>query len=376
MDSISRDEKFMQIALAQAYLGRGAVEPNPMVGAVLVRDGVEISRGYHERCGRRHAEIAALDAAREARQSPVGSTMYVSLEPCSHHGKTPPCAQALVSAGISRVVVAMVDPDEKVSGRGLAILRDGGVDVSVGICEIEARAMLGPYIKLRTTGRPWVICKWAQTSDGYLALPAGDGRWISSEQSRADVHVLRSQCDGVLIGSGTVVADDPLLTNRSGSASQPTRVILDSQLRISPNGKLISTIDIAPILIYTTETSASSAKADLLRHAGAEILALPSNNAGLDINALLSALGLRNWTNLLVEAGPMLLNSFISAGLADELLVYIAPISLDNDQLDLPRFDIHELSQRISLPEPTQTIIGADILKRYRRQGGRGLGRK
>lgn len=253
-----QDETFMQMALAEASIGLGAVEPNPMVGAMIVRDGLEIARGRHKRFGGPHAEIEAMASlcgtgSLPVRVTPVsemaglcadrrdpygqtacptkklaGATMYVTLEPCCHRNKkTPPCTDALIASGISRVVVAMEDPDVNVRGRGVAALRAAGIEVQVGVCEAKARRLLAPYIKLRTLGQPWVIAKWAQTEDGYLALPEGQGRWISNELSREHVHEVRRICDGIVVGIGTVLADDPMLNCRvsGGSGANPHPVL-------------------------------------------------------------------------------------------------------------------------------------------------------
>ncbi|MBN1943156.1 MAG: bifunctional diaminohydroxyphosphoribosylaminopyrimidine deaminase/5-amino-6-(5-phosphoribosylamino)uracil reductase RibD [Phycisphaerae bacterium] len=338
------EEMFMRRALALAERGRGAVEPNPMVGAVLVRGGQILAEGFHQRFGGPHAEIEALDAARQAGADPTGATMYVTLEPCCHHGKTPPCTDAILRARVGRVVAAMRDPDENVAGRGLAILRDAGVDVSLGLCESEARELLGPYIKLRTQHLPWCIAKWAQTADGFLALPNGEGRWISSQESRRRVHELRSRCDGVLVGVGTVQADDPLLTNRSGQGRTPTRVVLDSHLRTPPACRLVQTANDAPLLIATIKQAAEErpeAVLALQRH-GAEVLPLPADDDGrVSLPALLEELGRREWTNLLVEGGETVLRAFLAAGLFDELQVYVSPRLVG--PADLPRLNVEDV---------------------------------
>jgi len=363
------DERFMAAALAAARRGRGAVEPNPMVGAVLVRDGVEIAVGWHQRFGGPHAEIEALAAARGAGADPAGATMYVTLEPCSHHGKTPPCTRALIDAGVGRVVVAMQDPDAHVSGRGLAELREAGIDVTLGVCEGEARTLLAPYVKLRTTGRPWVICKWAQTPDGLLALGPGRERWLSGPASRARVHELRGLCDGILVGVGTVEADDPLLTNRSGRGKQPVRVVLDSSLRTPLGSELVRTAGQAPLLIATTAAAVMGhvAAARALRDAGAELLELPAAEAGVDLPALLDALGRRRWTHLLVEGGATVLGGFVIGELADELLVFVCPprgVPADVAAV-LPRFDIADVRKALDLPEAETQRLGDDTLRRY-----------
>ena len=359
------DEKFMSVALECAARGRGAVEPNPPVGAVIARDGREISRGWHRRFGGLHAEREALSAATAGGADVRGATMYVSLEPCRHHGKTPPCTDAIIEAGLARVVVAMEDADANVSGRGIAALRNAGIDVAVGVMEAEARALLAAYVKLRTQGRPWVICKWAQTADGYLALPPGKGRWISGEEARAKVHELRGLCDGVLIGAGTVLADDPLLTNRSGGGRQPARIVLDSQLRIPPSSRLVRSAGEAVVIVASSQASIAdqAGQVDALKRAGVEILALPAGRGGLDLAALLDELGRRQWTYLLAEGGEAVLRSLISARLADELIVFTSPRTLTD--ADLPRLGIDEVRESLSLQLVEQCRFGEDLMQRF-----------
>ncbi len=347
------DEKFMNQALGLASQGRGAVEPNPMVGALIVKNGVVVAQGLHERFGYPHAEANAIKAC--APQDLRGSTVYVTLEPCCHlNKKTPPCAQALITAGVSRVVVAMEDPDENVSGRGVQMLRAAGVEVSVGVGRNDASALLAPYVKLRTQHRPWVILKWAQTADGYLSLPPQAGRWITNDASRGDVHKLRSLCDGICVGVKTVLADDPLLNNRSGHGRQPTRVVLDSTLATPCESRLVKSVDTSPVIIATSEQSSRTPNADRLRQAGVEILPLPSGPGGIDLGAFLDSMGRRNWTHLIIEGGGHVLRSFHDLGLGDEYRAYIAPIRR-GDAGDGPRFALQDvLSQgRFSLIEHT-----------------------
>ncbi|MBN1553779.1 MAG: bifunctional diaminohydroxyphosphoribosylaminopyrimidine deaminase/5-amino-6-(5-phosphoribosylamino)uracil reductase RibD [Phycisphaerae bacterium] len=358
------DESFMRRALALARLGRGCVEPNPMVGAVLVRDGEIVAEGYHRRFGDAHAEVEALRAAQAAGADPAGATMYVTLEPCCHHGKTPPCTDALKQARVGRVVAAMEDPDENVAGQGLAILRDAGIEVTCGVCETEARDMLRSYIKLRTRHRPWCIAKWAQTKDGYLALPNGMGRWISGEESRRRVHELRSRCDGILVGIETVLADDPLLTNRSGEGNQPTRVVLDSRLRIRTDSQLVLTVRSAPLLIVTTRRAADE-QPDMvhaLQQRGAEVLTLPETNQQVSLSALLDELGRRNWMHLLVEGGEGVLRSFLAEGFPDELQVYVSPHTVGD--ANLPRLDVESVLADGAFRVTRQDRIGEDTFLR------------
>jgi len=364
---VNQDNKFMSLALKLARQGRGSVEPNPMVGAVIVRDGEEIARGWHKKFGGPHAEIEALKEAEAAGEDVRGATMYVTLEPCCHHGKTPPCSEAIIEAGLRKVVVAMEDPDKNVAGGGNAMLCNSGVEVLVGVCAQEARKLLAAYIKLRNQKRPWVICKWAQTSDGYIALPPEEGRWISSPQSREYVHELRGLVDGICVGIGTVLADDPLLTNRSDSGKQPTRLILDSQLIIPQDCQLVKTAEFSPVIVATTKEAvdANADKADSLKNAGVEVLSLPAGAVGIDTSALLDELGKRKWTHLLVEGGSKVLDNFIFSDLADELLVFICSMKASEDWQGLPRFDISDVCQELDLTETQQEEIGGDILKRF-----------
>jgi len=356
----------MARALELAALGRGSVEPNPMVGAVIVRDGQVLGEGYHRRFGGPHAEVEAITAARSAGADPAGATLYVTLEPCCHHGKTPPCTEAILEAKISRVVAAMEDPDEHVCGKGLAALRRGGVEVVTGIMQDQARRLLAPYIKLRTTARPWVICKWAQSLDGRIATYTRHSKWISGEAARRRVHRLRGVCDGVCVGIGTVWDDDPELTNRSGSGRQPARVVLDADLEIPPTCRLLQTLEVAPVIVATRE-DASAHVARSLAAAGAEVLPLPGGRRGIDLGALLEELGRREWTHLLVEGGRGVISSFLREGLADELMVFVAPLLLGDEgglgPVQLP--NVRTVDEGMRLPAPEVERIGGDVLLRF-----------
>ncbi|MBS3733623.1 MAG: bifunctional diaminohydroxyphosphoribosylaminopyrimidine deaminase/5-amino-6-(5-phosphoribosylamino)uracil reductase RibD [Phycisphaerae bacterium] len=361
------DEQHMMRALALAARGVGAVEPNPPVGAVLVRDGAVLAEGWHERFGGPHAEAAALKAAREAGVDTRGATAYVTLEPCCDFPgkKTPPCADALIAAGVTRVVIAMTDPDAYVGGRGVARLRDAGVQVDVGVCERAAHELLAPYVTLRTTRRPWVICKWAQTADGYLARPGR--RWVTGEAARRRVHDVRAICDGILVGIATALADDPSLTNRSGSGKQPARVVLDSRLRLPAGAKLVRTAREVPTVVVTTPKGAaqSQAHAETLRSASVEVMTVAESRDGVDLGALLDALGRRRWTRLLVEGGSGVLRSFTSGGLVDELQVFASPDAVGTQAGEtLPRFDIADVPAAASVPSVVEQL-GRDKLRHY-----------
>ncbi|MFP4434759.1 MAG: bifunctional diaminohydroxyphosphoribosylaminopyrimidine deaminase/5-amino-6-(5-phosphoribosylamino)uracil reductase RibD [Phycisphaerae bacterium] len=366
MDEISRHEHWMRIALDEARKGVGRVEPNPPVGAVLVRDDEELARGHHHKFGGPHAEVEALTTATERGMDTAGATMYVTLEPCSHYGQTPPCVEAILKHDIARVVASLEDPDSRVAGEGFGQLREAGVEVVCGPCREEARELLKAYIKLRTKRRPWVIGKWAQTGDGALALTDDAGRWISNDASRRDVHRIRGLCDGILVGSGTAIADDPLLTNRSGDGKQPTRLVLDCRLRTPTDSRLALSAHQAPVLIATEETASATrlAHADALQRSGAELLALPCNDDGIDLDALLDELGRRQWTRLLVEGGAEVHRSFIQADLYDELIVYVSPNDAPADR-GLPRLHYRDVAERLSLGEPEEIDLDGDRRLRW-----------
>jgi diaminohydroxyphosphoribosylaminopyrimidine deaminase / 5-amino-6-(5-phosphoribosylamino)uracil reductase len=315
------DTYFMRRALAEAARGRGAVEPNPMVGAVLVRDGRVIAVGHHARYGGPHAEVEALRAAGEAA---LGATLFVTLEPCCHHGKTPPCTSAVIDAGIARVVVAMRDPFPRVAGGGFAQLREAGISVEVGNLEDEAQRLNAPYLKRLAMGRPFVTAKWAMTLDGRIATASGHSRWISNPRSRAVVHELRGRMDAILVGIGTAVADDPSLTARPPGPRVATRVVLDSAARLPIGSVLCSTARGLPTLVATTERAPSDRVA-ALEAKGCEVLKLPGEGS-VPPDALLAELGRRGMTNVLVEGGGRVLGAFLDAGEVDAVDVFIAPI--------------------------------------------------
>jgi diaminohydroxyphosphoribosylaminopyrimidine deaminase/5-amino-6-(5-phosphoribosylamino)uracil reductase len=308
-------------ALELAERGRGYVEPNPLVGAVVVRDGQLVGEGWHQRYGEAHAEIHALAAAGEAAR---GAILYVTLEPCCHHGKTPPCTDAVLRAGVRRVVAAMPDPFHAVAGKGAEQLRQAGVTVEFGIGETEARRLNAPYLKLLASGRPWVHAKWAMTLDGKIATRSGDSRWISNEASRRRVHELRGRMDAIIAGIGTVLTDNPQLTARPPGPRTPARIVLDSQGRIPDDCILVQTARTTPTIIAATERSAAAKRAALQAH-GCEVLIVPAVHERTSVEALLAELGQRRFTNVLVEGGSGVFGSFLDAAAIDEFHVFIAP---------------------------------------------------
>lgn len=317
------DADLMRRAIALAGRGEGRVEPNPLVGCVIARNGHVLGEGYHRRFGGPHAEVAAL---RSCRDSPRGATVYVSLEPCCHHGKTPPCTDALIRAGVKCVVVAVRDPHPAVAGRGIKRLRAAGITVHSGVGAEMAAEMLAPYLTRLGLERPYVIAKWAQSLDGTLVVGRGQSRWISCEASRRRVHRLRARVDAVLVGSGTVRADNPMLTARNVPIRrQAVRVVLDGRLRLSPRCRLAATANSVPTLVFTGTSPARTAKAERLKERGVEVIACRARRGRLVLEDCLRELARRNVTNLLVEGGPTLLRSFFHAALVDEALVFVAP---------------------------------------------------
>jgi diaminohydroxyphosphoribosylaminopyrimidine deaminase/5-amino-6-(5-phosphoribosylamino)uracil reductase len=316
----------MQRALELAERGRGWVEPNPLVGAVIVREAELVGEGWHERFGGPHAEVNALALAGSAAR---GTTLYVTLEPCCHHGKTPPCTDALIRAGVARVVAAMPDPFPQVSGQGVARLRTAGVVVDVGLGEREARRLNAPYLKLLRARRPYVHAKWAMTLDGRIATASGDSKWISGEASRRRAHELRGRMDAILVGAGTVRADDPLLTARPPGPRTATRIVLSSTGALPAGARLLQTARDLPLIVVTTGPNPPSTR---LPETGCEVLHLPSRNRSEVVSLLLDELGRRRMTNLLVEGGATTLGSFLDADAMDEVHVFVAPRLLGGDR--------------------------------------------
>lgn len=317
----SGDQKYMARALELAEQGRGFVEPNPMVGCVIVRDGEIVGEGWHQKFGGPHAEIEALSAAGQAA---TGADVFVSLEPCCHQGKTPPCTEALIGAKVARVVIGCQDPNPQVAGNGIASLRESEIEVELIADDGPAHRLVAPFAKLMTTGRPWVIAKWAMTLDGKLATHTGDSQWISSEASRALVHHVRGQVDGIVVGKGTVVQDDPTLTARPSGARIATRIVLDSLATLPMDSRLVKTLDQAPLLLVARE-DAPAGRLSSLQSIGVDVLPLAMGDHEDFIGQLLDELGQRQMTNLLVEGGATLLGTLFDLGAIDEVHVFVAP---------------------------------------------------
>jgi diaminohydroxyphosphoribosylaminopyrimidine deaminase/5-amino-6-(5-phosphoribosylamino)uracil reductase len=349
-------EPWMRRALELAARGRGAVEPNPLVGAlVLDAAGRPVAEGWHRRFGEAHAEVNAFAAAGEAAR---GGTLVVTLEPCCHFGKTPPCTDAVLQAGVRRVIAAMADPSPKVAGGGVTVLRDAGVLVDVGLLEAEARRLNAPYLKLLRTGRPWVHLKWAMTLDGKIATRTGDSKWVSGETSRAAVHGLRGRVDAVIVGRGTVVADDPLLTARPPGPRVAARVVVTASGELPEQSQLRSTAREVPVIVFTT----AEGRAKLAGWAadGAEVVPLP---AGFTPDAVLADLGRRRMTNVLVEGGAGLLGACLDAGIGDEVHVFVAPklVGGDNALSPVGGTGVAPIADALRLTDFTAIPSGGDV---------------
>jgi len=312
-----------------------------MVGCVVVRDGVQISCGWHDRFGGPHAEVNALSSlsSEEVRDA----DLFLTLEPCTHFGKTPPCLDLLLRLKPRRVVIAMLDPFPQVAGRGVTGLLAAGIEVEVGVLESEAKQLNAPYLKRLRTGLPWVIAKWAMTLDGAIATSSGDSKWITGETARAIVHRMRSQMDAIVVGSGTVLADDPLLTARVPERSELPRkcirVVLDRRLRISLDSQLVQTATTWPLCIATSKTAIDSGqeKADALRRGGVEILLMPEGDGAVpNLDWLLRHLCQRELTNVMVEGGGTLLGAFFDGGWVDQVECFLAPRILGSSQAKRP----------------------------------------
>ncbi|CDI01813.1 bifunctional: diaminohydroxyphosphoribosylaminopyrimidine deaminase (N-terminal); 5-amino-6-(5-phosphoribosylamino) uracil reductase [Candidatus Competibacter denitrificans Run_A_D11] len=333
----SDDYRYMARALTLARRGLYGTDPNPRVGCVLVRDGAIVGEGWHERAGEPHAEAIALE---EAGKKARGAMTYVTLEPCCHYGRTPPCTDALLKAGIARLVAAMPDPNPQVAGKGLAILRDAGIRVDCGLLETEARALNPGFIQRMTEGRPFIRIKLAMSLDGRTALASGESRWLTSEAARTDVQRLRARSSAILTGSGTLLADNPSLNVRlPATTRQPVRVILDTALQTPATAKTLRLP--GPVLICTAVADADAQSA--VRAVGADIAVLPRAERGLDLHAVMGELARRECNEVHVEAGPTLAGALLQADLADEIVIYIAPLLLGDRARSL--FQLPELTR-------------------------------
>lgn len=355
MESFSSDDRrHMTRALELARLGLYGTDPNPRVGCVIVRDGQVVGEGWHRKAGEPHAEILALQAAGEHAR---GATVYLTLEPCAHHGRTPPCCEALVRAAPLRVVVAAADPNPKVNGQGMAALRAAGIATGMGLLAQKSRQLNPGFHKRMESGLPWVRVKVAASLDGRTAMAGGESKWITGEAARKDVHAWRARSSAVLTGIGTVLADDPAMTQRlPGVERQPMRVVLDSSLRLSAEAAIVR--QPGPLLVFT----ASAGPAQALEAAGAQLCRVDGGPGGLALEPVLRELARRGANEVLVEAGSRLCGSFLASGLVDELIIYLAPSVLGDaarGMFALP--GLTRLSERVQLRFCQVSRVGPDL---------------
>ena len=354
--------EFMVEALELALGGLESVSPNPLVGAVVVRGGRVIGRGFHRGFGRPHAEREALEAAGNAR----GADLYVTLEPCAHHGKTPPCCEAVLEAGIKRVFFSASDPNPETRGKGPRLLRKAGVEVRGGLLRKEALSQNAPYFFWRDSGRPWVVLKWAMSLDGKIATAGGESQWITGAKARARGHSLRRRVDAVLVGTETVLADDPLLTPRPAGGRAPLRVILDRRGRLPMKLKLLSHPRVAGRgrRLYVSVSGANSARRlGELERRGVETLLLPSAAAGLDLGLLLAELSKLEISQLLVEGGARLAGAFLRDALVQEIAAFVAPKIIGGEDALSPvgGEGFRKLAESLSLSDLRHEALGADL---------------
>lgn len=350
----------MKMALDLAASAKGRTNPNPVVGAILVKDGVIVGSGLHRKAGEPHAEVHAF---RMAGDHAEGATLYVTLEPCSHFGKTPPCANLVKESNVARVVVAMEDPNPQVAGRGIGLLREAGIEVEVGVLEKEARMLNERFVHNMVTRTPFVISKVAMTLDGKIAAYNGHSKWITGEESRHNVHLLRNEVDAILVGIGTVLADDPMLTTRLATGGKnPIRVVLDSDLKTPLEAKITDTTDAKTWIVV--KEGADLEKAKVLEEKGIKIIYVPKIDSGLDLSVLLNTLYEKGITDLLVEGGSEINGSFLRAGLINKFSVYIAPKILGGRDSLTPFTgeNVESMDEALDVTIHSVETFGEDIL--------------
>jgi diaminohydroxyphosphoribosylaminopyrimidine deaminase/5-amino-6-(5-phosphoribosylamino)uracil reductase len=353
------DENYMTLALELAEKGRGKVNPNPMVGAVIVKNGVIIGQGHHDTYGHDHAEVNGF---KDTKEDASGGTLYVTLEPCSHYGKTPPCVDKIIEKKIKRVVIGSLDPNPLVAGRGVKKLEEAGIDVDIGILEKECNALNEIFMKYISTKKPFVIMKTAMSLDGKIATQSGESKWITGEVARKNVHNLRNSLMAIMVGVNTVIKDNPELTCRVEGGKNPIRIILDSSLRIPLNSKVI-TDKKARTIIVTTE-KARVDKLSILTQSGIETLVISSKNGQVNLTELMVKLGEINIDSILVEGGGTLNFEAIKAGIVDKVQIYIAPKFIGGNMSKTPveGMGIESLQEAYGVENVTVTIVEKDIL--------------
>ena len=351
-----KDNEFMTYALSLAERGKLWTSPNPMVGAVITSNNKIIGEGFHEKYGREHAEVNALKGLGDNLE---GATLYVTLEPCSIHGKTPPCTDAILSSRIRRVVIAMKDPNPQINGAGIKILGDKGIKVDVGLLEEKAGRLNEKYAKYASTSVPWVTLKAAQTLDGRIADMNGDSKWITGESSRRTVHSLRATHDALLVGAGTVIKDNPTLDVRHVEGKNPVRVIIDEDLAADLNSNVYQVKSDATTILFTAEKN-SRGKIDILSEKGVKVITY-ENSDGLDISWMLRKLGSLGISSLLVEGGSKIFSSFLSSDSVDRYIFFVNP-SLMGNGLDTFKSDGFKVSKRLQLKEQSIELVGEDFM--------------
>ncbi|WP_133015324.1 bifunctional diaminohydroxyphosphoribosylaminopyrimidine deaminase/5-amino-6-(5-phosphoribosylamino)uracil reductase RibD [Clostridium cuniculi] len=353
------DEKFMELVIELAKRGEGKVNPNPMVGAVIVKDGTIIGEGYHEKYGEGHAEVNAFESLKE---DPSGATMYVTLEPCSHYGKTPPCVDKIIQSKIKRVVIGMIDPNPLVAGNGLDKLKRAGIEVKVGVLEDKCKKLNEIFIKYILTKKPYVVLKTAMSLDGKIATRNGESKWISSEKSRLQVHNLRNKFSAIMVGVNTVIKDNPELTCRIKNGNDPIRIIVDSTLRIPINSKVLQNKDNKTIIVTTKRANINSMQ-ELLKK-NIKVIIIDEKNGQVDLNALIKKLGELGIDSILLEGGATLNYSALEENIVDKVMIYIAPKIIGGESSKTPvgGRGIDKLKDAFKLKNIAINILDEDIL--------------
>ena len=357
------DLDYMRLAVELAKRGTGWTAPNPLVGAVLVKDGTIIGQGWHAKCGELHAERHALQ---NCTASPRGATLYVTLEPCCHQGRQPPCTDAILEAGIARVVVGSSDPNPLVAGKGLDLLRQRGVEVESGVLKAECDALNPVFFHYIQTGRPYVLAKWAMTADGRIACASGDSRWVTGEEARRDAHRLRHRLAAIMVGSGTVRADDPELTCRLTGGQSPVRVVCDSHLSIGEDSRLVQTAREVPLVVACGPLPLNgpvAQKAERLRALGVEVVSVPGPDGRVDLRALMELLGARGIDSVLLEGGSRLHACAWESGLVNEVVAYLAPKVVGGTEAPGPvaGTGVAAMADAWRLGSPQVGLVGNDV---------------
>lgn len=366
------DEKYMKLAIKLAKKGKGQVNPNPLVGALIVKNGKIIGQGYHENYGSAHAEVNALNSVSE---SPEGGTIYVTLEPCSHYGKTPPCVDRIIESRLSRVVIGSLDPNHLVAGKGVGKLKAAGIEVTIGVLDKKCKKINEVFRKFIVEKKPYVLLKTAMTLDGKIATATGESKWITGEAARNNVHKLRNEFSAIMVGVETVIKDNPQLTCRVEGGRNPIRIVVDSILRIPLTSKVVTEVKEARTIVATT-AAADIEKCEELRKLGVEIIVVKGNDRRVDLTDLIGKLGAMNIDGVLLEGGATLGFSALKEGIVDKVQFYIAPKIIGGHLSKTPvgGEGISNLSEAIKIKNMTTTVVGNDILvEGYVRKGGRGI---